>query len=209
MPTPIRTAYFNNELLITGEHMKLIGSTTSPYVRRIRILMDEEPYEFINLDIYGEGRDELRRNNPALKIPMLESDGQDIYDSRIIARYISAKQGRDPLTWNQQNQLTLIDAANDSAVTLLLSERSGLDTGADVMFFNLQRERIMTTLRTLTALVDEGAFEDWNYPAMCLYCLVDWLDFRSLISFEGVESLLSFRDRHQQRPWVAETDPRN
>jgi glutathione S-transferase len=67
----------------------------------------------------------------------------------------------------------------------------------------------MTTLRTLTALVDEGTFEDWNYPAMCLYCLVDWLDFRSLISFEGVESLLSFRDRHQQRPWVAETDPRN
>lgn len=189
--------------------MKLIGSTTSPYVRRIRILLDEEPYEFINLDIYGEGRDELRRNNPALKIPMLEDDGQDIYDSRIIARYISAKQGRDPLTWNQQNQLTLIDAANDSAVTLLLSERSGLDTGGDVMFFNLQRERIMTTLRTLAALVDEGTFEDWNYPAMCLYCLVDWLDFRSLVSFEGVESLLSFRDRHRQRPWVADTDPRN
>ena len=40
--------------------MKLIGSTTSPYVRRIRILLDEEPYEFLNLNIYGEGRDELR-----------------------------------------------------------------------------------------------------------------------------------------------------
>ena len=31
--------------------MKLIGSTTSPYVRRIRILLDEEPYEFLNLNI--------------------------------------------------------------------------------------------------------------------------------------------------------------
>lgn len=188
--------------------MKLIGSTTSPYVRRIRILLDEEPHEFVNLDIYGEGRDELRRNNPALKIPMLEDDGQDIYDSRIIARYVSAKQGRDPLTWNQQNQLTLIDAANDSAVTLLLSERSGLDTSADVMFFNLQRERIMTTLRTLAAMVDDGQFEEWNYPAICLYCLVDWLDFRSLVNFEGVESLRSFRDHHREQPWVAATDPR-
>lgn len=188
--------------------MKLIGSTTSPYVRRIRILLDEEPHEFVNLDIYGEGRDELRRNNPALKIPMLEDDGQDIYDSRIIARYVSAKQGRDPLTWNQQNQLTLIDAANDSAVTLLLSERSGLDTSADVMFFNLQRERIMTTLRTLAAMVDDGQFEAWNYPAICLYCLVDWLDFRSLVNFEGVESLLSFRDHRREQPWVAATDPR-
>ncbi len=53
-----------NENLIMGEIMKLIGSTTSPYVRRIRLLLNDEPYEFINLDIYGEGRDELRRTNP-------------------------------------------------------------------------------------------------------------------------------------------------
>ncbi|RBP25301.1 glutathione S-transferase [Marinobacter pelagius] len=188
--------------------MKLIGSTTSPYVRRIRILLDEEPYEFINLDIYGEGRDELRRNNPALKIPMLEDEGQELYDSRIIARYLSAKQNRDPLTWDQQNQLTLIDAANDSAVTLLLAKRSGVDVEADVMFFNLQRERIMTTLRTLAAQVEEGQFEAWNYPAICLYCLVDWLDFRDLVDFTGVESLLAFRDSRKGKPWVAQTDPR-
>jgi len=83
--------------------MKLIGSTTSPYVRRIRILLGEDPYEFVNLDIYGEGRDELRRNNPALKIPMIEDEGQELFDSRIIARYLSAKQNRDPLTWDQEN----------------------------------------------------------------------------------------------------------
>jgi len=50
--------------------MQLIGSTTSPYVRRIRLLLDDQPYEFINLNIYGEGRDELRRTNPTLKIPV-------------------------------------------------------------------------------------------------------------------------------------------
>ncbi|MBZ2169271.1 MULTISPECIES: glutathione S-transferase family protein [Marinobacter] len=188
--------------------MKLIGSTTSPYVRRIRILLGEEPHEFVNLDIYGEGRDELRKTNPTLKIPVLEDEGQEIYDSRIIARYISAKQGRDPLTWDQQNQLTLIDGANDSAVIMLLSERSGIDTGQDLMFYNLQRERILTTLRTLAAMVDDGHFDDWDYPSMCLYCLVDWLDFRSLVEWTGIESLLSFRDRHQDEPWVARTDPR-
>lgn len=188
--------------------MKLIGSTTSPYVRRIRILLNEEPYEFVNLDIYGEGRDELRRNNPALKIPMLEDEGQQIFDSRIIARYVSAKQGRDPLTWDQQNQLTLIDAANDSAVILLLSKRSGLDVDADAMFFNLQRERMTTTLKALADQVDDGQFDAWNYPAICLYCLVDWLDFRGVVDFTGVESLLKFRDAHKDKPWVAQTDPR-
>ncbi len=188
--------------------MKLIGSTTSPYVRRIRILLDEERYDFVNLNIYSEGRDELRKTNPTLKIPVLEDDGQEIFDSRVIARYVSAKQGRDPLTWDQQNQLTLIDGANDSAVTLLLSEKSGIDTNQDVMFFNLQRERIMTTLRTLAAMVDDGQFDAWNYPAICLYCLVDWLEFRDLVDWTGVESLLTFRDSRQKKPWVAETDPR-
>ncbi|MCK7547649.1 glutathione S-transferase family protein [Marinobacter koreensis] len=188
--------------------MKLIGSTTSPYVRRIRILLGEDPYEFVNLDIYGEGRDELRRNNPALKIPMIEDDGQELFDSRIIARYLSAKQNRDPLTWDQENQLTLVDAANDSAVTLLLSKKSGVDVDADVMFFNLQRERIMTTLRTLAAQVDDGRFENWDYPSICLYCLVDWLDFRDLVDFSGVESLVDFRDARKDNPWVAQTDPR-
>lgn len=188
--------------------MKLIGSTTSPYVRRIRILLDDESYEFVNLDIYGEGRDELRRNNPALKIPMLIDGDQEVYDSRVIARYISAKQNLKPLTWDQENQLTLIDAANDSCVTLLLSKRSGLDIEQDAMFYNLQRERIMTTLRTLAAMVDEGHFSAWSYPAICLYCLVDWLDFRELVDFRGIESLLSFRDRYKDTPVVVQTDPR-
>jgi len=188
--------------------MKLIGSTTSPYVRRIRLLLNDEPYEFINLDIYGEGRDELRRTNPTLKIPVLIDGDQELYDSRVIARYLGQKLGLETLTWDQENQLTLIDGANDSAVTLLLSERSGIDTSQNAMFYNLQRERIMTTLRTLAAMVEAGQFEQWNYPAICLYCLADWLDFRDLVDFSEVDSLVAFRDRHRGQPGVGETDPR-
>ncbi len=188
--------------------MKLLGSKTSPYVRRTRLLLADAPYEFINLDIYGENRDELRRNNPALKIPMLIDGEQELYDSRVIARYLSEQQGLPELSWDQENQLTLIDGANDSAVILLLSSRSGLDTTGNAMFFELQRERIMMTLRTLSAMVDAGDFPEWNYPAICLYTMIDWLDFRDLVDFSGVESLLGFRDQNKGRPWVPETDPR-
>lgn len=188
--------------------MKLIGSTTSPYVRRIRLLLADNEYEFVNLEIYGEGRDELRRSNPALKIPMLIDGDQEVYDSRVIARYISEKQGLVPLTWDQENQLTLIDAANDSAVILLLSSRSGIDIGENLMFFNLQRERIMMTMRTLAAMVDDGQFSQWNYPAICLYCLVDWVDFRDLVDFSGIESLISFRNHHRNDELIGLTDPR-
>ena len=188
--------------------MKLLGSTTSPYVRRTRLLLGDADYEFVNLDIYGENRDLLRRHNPALKIPMLIDGDQEIYDSRVIARYLSEQQKRPPLSWDQENQLTLIDAANDSAVVLLLSERSGIDTKSGAMFYELQRERIMTTLKSLSAMLDAGEFDQWSYPSICLYSLIDWIDFRNLLDFEGVDSLISWRDRMQDQPYVMATDPR-
>lgn len=193
--------------------MKLIGSTTSPYVRRIRLLLGNQPYDFVNLDIYGEGRAELRRINPALKVPMLEDRGQAIFDSRVIARYLlqSGLGGPaipHPLSWEQENLLTLIDAANDSFVTLLLSKRSGLDIDQDTLFYNLQHERIRMTFSELAKRVRQGEFEDWHYPSICLFCLVDWVDYRKIADFAGVEDLLAFRDGNRMQPMVGETDPR-
>lgn len=188
--------------------MKLIGSTTSPYVRRVRLLLADRHYDFVNLDIYGEGRAELRRINPALKIPLLQDDGQSIFDSRVIARYLSGKYGQPPLTWEQENLLTLIDAANDSVVTLLLSKRSGLDIDQDILFYNLQHERIRMSLKELARRVGQGEFNAWSYPAICLYCLIDWSDFRNILDFSGLETLLDFRSRNRNQTMVKETDPR-
>ncbi|OEY65770.1 glutathione S-transferase family protein [Marinobacter sp. X15-166B] len=188
--------------------MKLIGSTTSPYVRRIRLLLGETQYEFVDLDIYDEGRDHLRRCSPVLKVPVLIDGARHIYDSRVIARYLSALAGAATLTWEQENQLTVIDAANDAAVILLLSKRSGLEVGQDVLFYRLQRERLQTTLQVLADAVTQGQFSRWDYPAMCLFCLVDWLDFRQVVSFDGLQTLLEFRDANSSNTKVAATDPR-
>lgn len=189
--------------------MKLLGSSTSPYVRRIRLLLAGTPHEFVNWDIYGADRDRLRQRNPALKIPMIEDDdGQVIYDSRVISRYLATRNDDAPLSWDDENRLTLIDAANDSGVAIVLSRRSDIDTDADRLYYNLQRERIHTTMRALSKMTTAGQFEQWRYPAICLYCLVDWIEFRNLFDFTGTEALLSFRDANRGRPMVAETDPR-
>jgi len=188
--------------------MRLLGSTTSPFVRRTRLLLAETDHEFIDLDIYGKDREELRRNNPALKIPVLQDDGQEIFDSRVIFRYLTPKLGHPALTWDQENLLTLIDAANDSYVILLLSKRSGIDTDQDLLFYNLQRERVERTMQALALRVEQNGFPEWHYPSICLYCLVDWVDFRQLSDFSGIEALLDFRDRNRDRPGVPDTDPR-
>ncbi len=188
--------------------MRLLGSSTSPYVRRTRLLLADTDHEFIDLDIYGRDREELRRNNPALKIPVLQDGEQEIFDSRVIFRYLAPKLGHPTLNWDQENVLTLIDAANDSYVILLLSKRSGIDTDQDLLFYNLQRERVERTMKELALRVEQNAFAEWDYPAICLFCLVDWVDFRQLSDFRGVEALLDFRDRNQNRPGVPETNPR-
>lgn len=190
--------------------MKLIGSSTSPFVRRIRLLLAQAKTtcEFVDLNIYGEDRDALRRENPALKIPVLHDGGQVLFDSRVIARYLSEKLGLAALDWQQENQLTLIDACNDSLVTLLLSIRSGLTPDTNILFFRLQQERIEHTLRALEQAVSGGQFAHWNYPAICLYTLLDWGYFRDLIDASDYPALTRWLQEQAAHSGVAETDPR-
>lgn len=189
--------------------MKLYGSTTSPYVRRIRLLAQNKDYEFINMDIFSDaGREVLRANNPTLKVPFIEDDGHVIFDSRVVFNYLQQKWQEPPLSWHQENLLTLIDAANDSLVQLLLSNRSGFNTDDDILFFNLQNNRIAEVFAVLEKEAKKGSFNDWHYPSICLYCLLDWCQFRALFDFSSHSALELFVKKFAGQPGINETDPR-
>lgn len=189
--------------------MKLYGSVASPFVRRLRIALFGDDFEFIALNIFeSAGREELIRLNPTRKVPMLEDNGQVIFDSGVIYRYLVATRGLPALTWPQENNLTTINAANDSLVELLLCQRSGFDTREDRLFFNLQRERVQATLAILDEKVAAGEFAQWNYVSQSLYCLVDWAAFRQLADLSPLPHLTNFLSVHAARPEVASTDPR-
>lgn len=190
--------------------MKLFGSNTSPYVRRLRVWLAERDYEYVNMDIFSsEGRKVLKAKNPTLKIPMLEDDGRVIFDSSTIFRYLSEKYASPALSWDEENQLTLVNAASDSLIQLLLCERSNLDTHSDVMFFKLQRERLGGLFRELNTQVSDGKFSQWNYATIGLYCLIDWVKFRTLYELNDFPALISFHQQHQQSPFIAATNPRH
>lgn len=189
--------------------MQLLGSTTSPYVRRIRLFFRDVDFEFINLDIFSkEGSELLAKNNPTKKVPALVDGELNIYDSRVIYRYLSDKYNVSPLSWPQENLLTLIDGANDSLVTILLSKRSELPVQDDVLFFKLQHQRIKTIYNVLDEAVGNGEFESWDYPAICLFCLIDWVTFRDLSDLSAYKNLLTFYQRVKSNAGVSETDPR-
>ena len=188
--------------------MQLLGSTTSPFARRLRLYLFEKEYEFVDLDIFStEGRHILTKNTPAQKIPALIDDDFCIYDSRVIYRYLAEKYDEAKLTWLQENQLTLIDAANDTFINLLLLSRSQLDSSEDRLFYNLQHERIEQVLAALEQKTAQGEFTQWNYPAICLYCLLDWIDFRELYVLDKFMHLTSFRFTTSTYKGIKETAP--
>ncbi|NMH59760.1 glutathione S-transferase family protein [Alteromonas ponticola] len=189
--------------------MKIFGSTTSPYVRRLRILMAQTPHEFVNLEIFqNDDRATLAAHNPTLKIPFMEDDGGIIFDSRVIYRYLAEKFNYAPLNWEQENQLTLIDSANDSLVQLLLLKRSEFDISEDKLYYRLQKERAQATLQELDKQVGLNGFEGWDYPAICLFTLIDWIEFREMHNLKAFDHLKAFRERHIDRIEVTATDPR-
>lgn len=70
--------------------MKLIGSTTSPYVRKVRIVMSEKKldYQFVLEDVWAADTT-MARFNPLGKVPCLMMEGGEaLYDSRVIVEYL-------------------------------------------------------------------------------------------------------------------------
>ena len=69
--------------------MKLLGSLTSPYVRKVRIVMAEKKldYQLVLEDVWAS--DAIQKSNPLGKVPCLVMEGGEaVFDSRVIVDYL-------------------------------------------------------------------------------------------------------------------------
>ena len=105
--------------------MKLIGSATSPYVRKVRVVMVEKrlEYEFATEDVWSADT-LIAAANPLGKIPCLIMDGGEaMFDSRVIVEYLdglspvsrlipaSGRERAEVKTWE-----ALADGVMDAAI---------------------------------------------------------------------------------------------
>lgn len=70
--------------------MKLLGSLTSPYVRKVRVVMAEKKldYELVLEDVWADDS-EVQLHNPIGKVPCLVMDDYgSLFDSRVIVEYL-------------------------------------------------------------------------------------------------------------------------
>jgi glutathione S-transferase len=69
--------------------MKLIGALTSPYVRKVRIVLAEKKldYQLVLEDVWTS--DAIMASNPLGKVPVLIMEGSEaVFDSRVIVEYV-------------------------------------------------------------------------------------------------------------------------
>lgn len=188
--------------------MTLYGSAPSPYVRRIRMLLEGVDYCFEAVNLYeDEGRAAYAKVSPVRKLPVLVDDGFTVFDSHVICEYLRRKQGLPELPINQMNLVTAIDGVNDSLVLLFMGQRSGLDVSPQTLLFKLQLERIPDALAWLNQQAEQGAFNEWNFATISLIALLDWAEFRDIYDFTAYPALLAARAQHQSRAIVKETYP--
>ena len=70
--------------------MKLIGAITSPYVRKVRVVMAEKKldYSFIGENVWAADTT-ISQSNPLGKVPCLIMEGGEaLFDSRVIVEYL-------------------------------------------------------------------------------------------------------------------------
>jgi len=110
--------------------MKLYGSLTSPYVRKLRVLIEEKrlAVEFVGVDSAADPR--VSTLNPLGKLPVFErDDGYALFDSPVIAEYLDslASPALIPAAgearWQVLRLAALGDGILDAAVTRLLETR--------------------------------------------------------------------------------------
>jgi glutathione S-transferase len=171
--------------------MKLIGSLTSPYVRKVRIVMAEKKldYQFELEDVWGS--DHILLANPLGKVPCLVLEGGEaVFDSRVIVDYLDTRSPVSRLIPESSRERTevrtweaLADGMVDAAILARL-EQTWAGRSAE------QRstawvERQMTKVNATLAAMSKGLGEKpWcsgihlSLADIAVGCALGYLEFR-------------------------------
>lgn len=171
--------------------MKLIGSTTSPYVRRVRLLLEGQDYEFELVKALGpDGPKTLAAYTPIKKIPILLIDQMCLFDSSIICEYLLEKKSIH-LSISEKLNLKLIDELCDACISLFQQKfwATDLHWESEPSKRMLERARdILDFLEVKMTTKTLGTIEqDW------LFCVLDWVNFRNVLAWKpGHGALVDF-----------------
>jgi glutathione S-transferase len=173
-------------------HMKLIGTTTSPYVRKVRIVMSEKKldYQFIEENVWATDT-QMAQFNPLGKVPcLLMEGGEAVHDSRVIVEYLdtlspvgklipsSGRERAEVKTWE-----ALADGVLDAAVLARLENTwSGrAETERSQAWVGRQMGKIDQSLKAMSHGLGDKVYYSGIHLSLAdvaVGCALGYLDFR-------------------------------
>ena len=172
--------------------MKLIGAVTSPYARKVRIVMSEKKldFKFVAEDVWS-ATSTISESNPLGKVPCLVMEGGEaLFDSRVIVEYIDTlspvgklipSMGRERAevkTWE-----ALADGVLDAAILARLEAtwagRSAEQRSA--AWIDRQMGKITTSIKAISQGLGDKAYcagVHFSLADIAVGCVLGYLDFR-------------------------------
>lgn len=201
--------------------MKLVGSLTSPYVRKARIVLAEKRinYDFA-VDVPWNADSQVPDYNPLGKVPVLiMEDGTPLYDSRVIVEYLDNISPVSRLIPESNRHRIMVkrwevlaDGISDAAATIFL-ERKRPAAQQSPEWIMRQQQKVT---RGLEASAHELGTKKWcngsayTLADVALGCTLGYLTFR----FPEVEwrtafpNLADLADKLEKRASFVETAPK-
>ncbi|QYK42330.1 MAG: glutathione S-transferase [Paracoccaceae bacterium] len=169
--------------------MKLYHSATSPYVRKVMVLLHEagRTGEVALIPAAGTPMEPGTMpvaHNPLGKIPCLErADGPAIYDSRVICRYLDATFGSGfypagSRLWDTLTIEATADGILDAALLMVYESRVRPEAARFEPWVEGQWGKIARALDTLESRWMSHLFGPLDMGQVAVGCALGYLDFR-------------------------------
>ena len=200
--------------------IKLVTSPTSPYGRKIRVLLAEASLEFELIKaLPWEPDTRISHLNPLGKIPVLVlEDGTTLYDSRVIGEYLCGLGPGShlmPKEFYPRIMVKRFEALADGicdAGQAILVERRRAATCQDDTWILRQQNKIENAVDVLSEDLGENPWFVEGALSMAdiaINCALGFLLFRfpEMNYLSGYQNLKSFTDRLSHRKSFLETVP--
>jgi glutathione S-transferase len=202
--------------------MKLIGSFTSAYVRKARVVLAEKKLDYqFELENVWAPETTIASSNPLGKVPCLVmEDGSTMYDSRVIAEYLDTltpvckllpPNSRDRA--NVKVWEALADGVLDAAVLAYLERTWRPGEQQSQAWFDRQMGKVHGGLAVMSENLGEQPFcmgIHYTLADVAVGCTLGWLSFRFPdIAWRASYPNLARRfDKLSERPSFKDTEPR-
>ena len=203
--------------------MKLLGSTSSPYVSKVRVVMAEKKldYTFVSEDVWSADTT-ISESNPLGKVPCLIMEGAEaLFDSRVIVEYLDTlspvgklippvgRERAEIKTWE-----ALADGLMDAAILARLEATWIGRTKAQrsQAWIDRQLVKVNATVKAMSHGLGDKSFcggVHFSLADVAVGCALGYLDFR----FPQIDwrteypNLVRLHDKLIQRVSFAETIP--